>query len=174
MSQANPQGNPQLHIWKSENGELVKSFTQKRQSDWEPQWSSDEKLCGILINSDVTFYENADFETVKYKFNSAKVGKFRIGSGASPYHVICYLPGKNAQPSFARLFEYPKFDTNQSLANKSFFQADRVDIHWNAKGTSALILTTMDVDKTGSSYYGKQSLHYLSVSGDTAVVTLST
>ncbi|XP_015126780.1 eukaryotic translation initiation factor 2A [Diachasma alloeum] len=173
VSQANPQGNPQLHIWRSENGELVKSFTQKRQSDWKPQWSSDEKLCGILINNDVTFYENADFETVKYKFKSTKVGKFRIGSGDAPYHVICYLPGKPGEPSFARLFEYPKFETTESLANKSFFQADRVDIHWNQKGTSALILTSMDVDKTGSSYYGKQALHYVSVSGETAMVTLS-
>ncbi|XP_063972720.1 eukaryotic translation initiation factor 2A [Diachasmimorpha longicaudata] len=173
VSQTNPQGNPQLQIWKSENGQLVKSFTQKRQSDWEPQWSSDEKLCGIRINDDVLFYENADFETVKYKFNSRKVGKFRIGSGGPPYHVICYLPGKSAEPSFVRLFEYPKFEPASSLASKSFFQSDRVDIYWNQKGTSALILTSMDVDKTGSTYYGKQALHYISVSGETARVTLS-
>lgn len=31
----------------------------------------------------------------------------------------------------------------------------------------------MDVDKTGASYYGKQSLHYLSIKGETAIVTLS-
>lgn len=31
---SNPQGTPNLHIWRSETGELVKSFIQKKQSDW--------------------------------------------------------------------------------------------------------------------------------------------
>ena len=31
---SNPQGTPNLHIWKSETGELVKSLIQKKQSDW--------------------------------------------------------------------------------------------------------------------------------------------
>ncbi|XP_011311612.1 eukaryotic translation initiation factor 2A [Fopius arisanus] len=173
VSPSNPQGGPQLHIWRSENGELVKSFIQKRQSDWAPQWSGDEKLCGVLINHDILFYENTNFDTIKHKFNSTKVGKFRIGSKCSPYHIIFYLPGKSSEPSFARLFEYPKFDKTESLANKSFFQADKVDIHWNDRGTCALILTSTDMDKTGATYYGKQALHYISVSGETAMVALN-
>lgn len=53
------------------------------------------------------------------------------------------------------------------------FQADRVDIYWNQRGTSALFMTSTEVDKTGASYYGKQTLHYLSTKGDTAMVMLS-
>lgn len=56
----------------------------------------------------------------------------------------------------------------------NFFQADRVEMYWNRKGTGVLLLTSMEVDKTGSSYYGgKQSLHFLSVKGETAMVLLS-
>lgn len=34
VSNANPQGTPNLNIYKSENGELVKSFVHKKQGNW--------------------------------------------------------------------------------------------------------------------------------------------
>lgn len=34
-------------------------------------------------------------------------------------------------------------------------------------------MTTLEVDKTGSSYYGKQTLHFLSTKGETSIVQLS-
>lgn len=49
-------------------------------------------------------------------------------------------------------------------------QSDRVEIFWNDKGTGALLLTSTDVDKTGSSYYGKQTLHFLNTKESALVV----
>lgn len=69
-----------------------------------------------------------------------------------------------------RLFKYP--DMDNQVAYKNFFQADKVDFLWNSKGTSALLLTSTEVDKTGGSYYGKQTLHYISVTGETAMIPL--
>ncbi|KAK7862837.1 hypothetical protein R5R35_000852 [Gryllus longicercus] len=173
VSQANPQGGPNLHIWKAETGELVKDFVHKKQSGWEPQWTSDEKLCARNVNNDVLFYENANFESVVNKIHIQKVTDFSLAPGAPPYHVLCYVPGKSGQPAFGRLFQYPKFDSQQSLANKSFFQADKVDMFWNKKGTGVLLMTSTDVDKSNASYYGKQALHFLSTKGETAMVLLS-
>lgn len=34
VTQANTQGTQNCHIWKSENGELVQSFVQKKQTNW--------------------------------------------------------------------------------------------------------------------------------------------
>nr|XP_003707307.1 PREDICTED: eukaryotic translation initiation factor 2A [Megachile rotundata] len=170
---SNPQGVPNLHIWKSETGELVKSFVQKKQSDWEPQWSSDEKVCGLLVGADVILYKDVNFEKIEHRINVAKVAKFSISPSNSPYYILCYMPGKSGQPSFGRLFQYPKFDSTQAIANKSFFQADRVNIYWNNQGTNVLLMTSTEVDKTGASYYGKQTLHYLSTKGETAMVMLS-
>lgn len=34
-------------------------------------------------------------------------------------------------------------------------------------------MTSTEVDKSGASYYGKQSLHYLNTKGETAMVMLS-
>lgn len=50
---------------------------------------------------------------------------------------------------------------------------DRVNIYWNNNGTNVLLMTSTEVDKTGASYYGKQTLHYLSTKGETALVMLS-
>ncbi|XP_034939698.1 eukaryotic translation initiation factor 2A [Chelonus insularis] len=172
VSKDNPQGSPQMHFWKSENGENVASFTQKRQVDWEPQWSKDEKICGMLINNNVYFYENANFEKSTCKMTLGNGAKFKISPKKEPYVIACYLPGKQGQPSIAQIVQYPNFDTTQSLARKSFFQSDSVQFLWNTNGTSVLVITSSDVDVTGASYYGKQALHYLNVKGEAVNIIL--
>ncbi|PIO28250.1 hypothetical protein AB205_0026030, partial [Aquarana catesbeiana] len=77
-------------------------------------------------------------------------------------------------------FEDNSFDTianklhlqKVTLANKSFFKADRVTMLWNSKATAVLVTASTDVDKTGASYYGEQTLHYIAVNGESAVVQL--
>lgn len=59
----------------------------------QPQWSSDEKVCGMLVNNDVVLYEDSNFEKVVHRINVAKVAKFSIAPGVAPYHVLCYMPG---------------------------------------------------------------------------------
>ncbi|XP_046907870.1 eukaryotic translation initiation factor 2A isoform X3 [Hypomesus transpacificus] len=41
------------------------------------------------------------------------------------------------------------------------------------KATAVLVTASTEVDKTGASYYGEQTLHYLAVNGETAAVQLS-
>lgn len=35
-----------------------------------------------------------------------------------------------------------------------------------------LVIASTEVDKTGASYYGEQTLHYIAINGETAVVQL--
>ncbi|XP_031825611.1 eukaryotic translation initiation factor 2A [Nomia melanderi] len=173
VTQSNPSASPNLHIWKSDNGELVKSCVQKRQTDWEPQWSSDEKICGMLNGAEVVLYEDANFQKVAHKIKGAKIASFSISPTCSPYYILCYMPGRSDQPSFGKLFQYPNFESTSAIADKSFFQADKVNIYWNNTGAHALLLTSTEVDKTGASYYGKQTLHYLSTKGETAMLVFN-
>ena len=39
-------------------------------------------------------------------------------------------------------------------------------------GTDVLVLTSTDVDKSGTSYYGEQTLQYISTSGESSMVQL--
>ena len=43
---------------------------------------------------------------------------------------------------------------------------------WNNRGMEVLLMTSTDVDKTGASYYGKQTLHFISSKGETAMIIL--
>lgn len=38
--------------------------------------------------------------------------------------------------------------------------------------TAVLVIASTDVDKTGASYYGEQTLHYIGTNGESAVVQL--
>ncbi|CAG9854846.1 unnamed protein product [Phyllotreta striolata] len=173
VTRANPEGSPNLKIYKTEDGELVKTFVHKKQINWEPQWSADEKLFSRIVNTDVVFYEDLNFERIVARINSFKVASYKISPNIGVYFILCYTPGTPGQPSFGRLFKYPSFEATQSIANKSFFQADKVEFIWNAKGNNALILTSTEVDKTGGSYYGKQGLHYIGLNGQTSFINLS-
>ncbi len=40
------------------------------------------------------------------------------------------------------------------------------------KATAVLVTASTEVDKTGASYYGEQTLHYVATNGESAVVQL--
>ena len=168
------QPQPNLHVWSTETGEKVKSFFQKKMSGWCPQWSSDERICSRMVNNEVQFYEDNSFLAIKHKIHMSKVANYSMAHGSSKnLHVVTYVPGAKGAPSFTKMYQYPNFEDNQVIANKSFFQADSVDYKWNNQGNTVLLLTQNDVDKTGGSYYGKQQLHYMSVKGESGMVGLA-
>lgn len=164
-------GQPNMHVFKSATGELLQSFEQKRQIDWEPLWTSDEIFMSRIYKNDVLFYKVPNFANPEVRLANQRVHQYSLSPGTPPYNLLCYIPGKQGQPSLGKLFQYPKFDT--AVVSKSFFQADKVDMQWNSKGNGVLLMTIVEVDKTGSSYYGKQTLNYVSTKGDTAIVQLS-
>ncbi|KAL1132216.1 hypothetical protein AAG570_010173 [Ranatra chinensis] len=165
------EGVPNLNFYKSANGELVHSLEHKKQIGWEPQWTTDELLFSRNSKNDIIFYSPENMKTVVNRVANQRVHEYSISPGPPPYHILCYIPGAHGQPSLGKLFQYPKFDS--TVACKSFFQADRVDMMWNMKGNGVLLLTTLEVDKTGTSYYGKHTLHFISIKGETAIVQLS-
>uniref|UniRef100_A0A0A9WRR4 Eukaryotic translation initiation factor 2A n=1 Tax=Lygus hesperus TaxID=30085 RepID=A0A0A9WRR4_LYGHE len=170
-SPTTPQGTQNVNVYETSTGNHLGSFEQRKQSDWEPQWSADETICVRNVKNDLLFHKSSNLNEVDQKFANQRVHSFSISPAPNPFHVLCYIPGKQGQPSLGKLFEYPKFDS--PVASKSFFQADTVDTFWNKKGSGVLLQTNIDVDKKGTSYYGTQTLHFLSIKGDTSMVQLS-
>uniref|UniRef100_A0A8C5MBA1 Eukaryotic translation initiation factor 2A n=1 Tax=Leptobrachium leishanense TaxID=445787 RepID=A0A8C5MBA1_9ANUR len=166
-------GTPNLQLYDLKTGQCVKSFIQKNMQNWCPQWTEDEKICARNVNNEVHFFENNSFDTIANKLHLQKVSDFELSPGEEPCKVAVYVPGSKGAPSFVRLYQYPNFGgPNSCLANKSFFKSDRVTMLWNSKGTAVLVTASTDVDKTGASYYGEQTLHYIAVNGESAVVQL--
>ncbi|TNN01361.1 hypothetical protein fugu_010743 [Takifugu bimaculatus] len=194
---SSPQGEANLQLWDVQSGQLIKALFQKKMEAWCPSWSDGEQLCVRSVNNELHFYENNDFNTIANKLHMQKVSDFKLSPGDQPSKVntsqniprprrkavkiwLCfclqvavYVPGTKGAPSFVRLYQYPALaGPAAALANKSFFKADKVDMQWNHKGTAVLVTASVDVDKTGASYYGEQTLHYLATNGETAAVQL--
>ncbi|XP_029471426.1 eukaryotic translation initiation factor 2A isoform X2 [Rhinatrema bivittatum] len=167
------QGNPNLQLYDAKTGKCLKSFVQKKMQNWCPCWDEDESICARNVNNEVHFFENNNFDTIVNKLHLQKINDFELSPGAQPCKVAVYVPGSKGAPSFVRLYQYPNFGGPQSaLANKSFFKADKVTMLWNRKATAVLVTASTDVDKTGASYYGEQTLHYIATNGESAVVQL--
>jgi translation initiation factor 2A len=62
-----------------------------------------------------------------------------------------------------KVFNVPNFDA--PVSQKTFFKGDKVQLKWNASGTSLIVLAQTEVDKTGKSYYGETTLYVLSANG---------
>lgn len=163
--------NPNLFIYEADTGKELISFVMKKHSEWEPFISTDESILAVMLAGDVHFYEisNGAFTKTSQKL-SGKIGSFSLSPGNST-HVALYLQGAKGSPSMARLFKYPNLDSSP-VASKSFSTADKVEMIWNKKGNGCLILTSTDVDTSGSSYYGRQALHFLATNGDSFSVPL--
>nr|XP_045047964.2 eukaryotic translation initiation factor 2A isoform X4 [Desmodus rotundus] len=166
-------GVPNLQLYYVKTGTCLKSFIQKKMQNWCPFWSEDETICARNVNNEVHFFENNNFNTIANKLHLQKINDFVLSPGPQPYKVAVYVPGSKGAPSFVRLYQYPNFDgPHAALANKSFFKADKVTMLWNKKATAVLVIASTDVDKTGASYYGEQTLHYIATNGESAVVQL--
>ncbi|XP_052888864.1 eukaryotic translation initiation factor 2A [Anopheles moucheti] len=174
--QETPKEKPNLFIYRADTGEEVFSIIQKRHQEWQMHWSCDETIAALLVGGEALFYEHGPsgpgFKQVARRFGSLRNGGLSVAPGPSPPHIGVYMPGTKGAPSMCRLFKYPNLEINQPVASKSFFQADKVDMMWNRKGTGLILMTSTDVDTTGVSYYGKQALHYMSPKGDSCGIQL--
>ncbi|CAH0722745.1 unnamed protein product, partial [Brenthis ino] len=174
ITKDNPQGKPNLHVIQSENGKVIGSFVQKSQIGWEPKWSTDEKLLAILNNNRVLIYEDVKLDRYTHYIQAEKLQSFSISPSPAPaYYISIFTLGKAGQPSFWRVFKHPQYEVTQAVVSRSSFQADKATFHWNRRGTNVFALTQTEANKTGSSYYGKQSLSYGDVKGNAGNMTFS-
>lgn len=68
----------------------------------EPQWSVDEHLFARVINTDVVFYENCNFECIVHRINCCKVSSFSLGPTVGTYFILSHTPGIKGQPAIGR------------------------------------------------------------------------
>ncbi|XP_034103600.1 eukaryotic translation initiation factor 2A [Drosophila albomicans] len=173
-----PEGAANLLVYDVATGKEVFAIVQKNQTDWQPSWSSDESIFALVVGGEALFYDLAagpvdGFATTSRKIGGSRGGMLSLGPGNCPPYLAFYTPGAKGAPSMCKLYKYPALGQQQSVACKSFFQADRVEMLWNKRGSGLLLLTSTEVDKSGASYYGNQAVHFMATKGDTCSVPLS-
>lgn len=102
VTASNPNGSPNLRIYLSNSGELVTGFVHKKQINWQPQWTPDEQIFSRLVNTDVTFYEQCNFNKIVHRINSHKVKSYTLSPTSGTCYILCHTPGSAGQPSFGR------------------------------------------------------------------------
>ncbi len=124
----------------------MSAMSQKKPSRWCPQWTTDESVCVRHINMELIFYENNEFERYVHKMCSQKVANYSMTTNRQTgcHYVACYTVGVKGQPSFVRIYQYPRFD-GIAIANKSFYKADTVDFKWSHKGLDYLSFKTNNI-----------------------------
>eukprot|EP01103_Thecamoeba_quadrilineata_P017271 TRINITY_DN6049_c0_g1_i1.p1 TRINITY_DN6049_c0_g1~~TRINITY_DN6049_c0_g1_i1.p1 ORF type:complete len:577 (+),score=99.31 TRINITY_DN6049_c0_g1_i1:1459-3189(+) len=168
-------GEENLVVWNIKTGEPVRKFHQKifTRENWPyVKWSDDETVCGHMVQNEIHFY-NPSLTKVVQTMRVPNVTAFCISPaiGNSSYKIATFVPEKQGAPSVVQLVEYPR--VSESLTSKSFFKANSADFFWNSTGSSLLIVSHTDVDKTGKSYYGEDGLFFLSSDGSFKNLPLS-
>lgn len=130
-------------------------------------WSSDESIFAYLAINEIQFFEISNPETPIHRLKIDNLQSFSMNSVSRC--VCAYASGKKNEPSFIRLIQYPNI--NNSLANKSFFNADRVEYKWNRSGNNLLLLCNTETSQ--NSYYGDSTLHQIRANGETQLIQLS-
>ncbi|KAI9621483.1 hypothetical protein KEM48_007718 [Puccinia striiformis f. sp. tritici PST-130] len=133
-----------LRLWDITTGEEVASFSQKSQEGWMLQFTEDESRVLRLVSGEVQVFDPTSF-------GSGVVSKLKLEGMRTSLGEDLPLAGLK--------------DSTPPLSQKTFFKADKIQMKWNRSGTSVLILTQTDVDKTGKSYYGETNLYMLSANG---------
>ncbi|CAG8503554.1 6338_t:CDS:10, partial [Cetraspora pellucida] len=143
-----------LIVWETATAQMLIQFTQKSQANWNVQWTEDESFFSRMVTGEVHFYDSKRIDKgIHTKLRLENIVDFSLSPGKNPF-IAVFVPEKNSAPASVRIYSITNF--NSPLAQKTFFKADKVRMHWNDLGTNLLVLTQTEVDKTNKSYYGEK------------------
>ncbi|WFD34957.1 hypothetical protein MCUN1_001803 [Malassezia cuniculi] len=162
--------NKNLRVWRTSDGVLTGEFERRQIEGCFPQFTADEKYALRLAGAELHVFDPTRFDAGPIgRVRQENMASFSVSPGERP-SVAVFFPEKKGAPAMVRIYTVSSMidtpGTAAHVAQKSFFKAEKVTFKWNASGTSLLLLTATDHDKTGKSYYGETNLYMLSSRGD--------
>lgn len=85
---------------------------------------------------------------------------------------MCIEKGKITSVYLLKIYIWPVTPFNAFLINIRLIYVLNLIKVFILLATAVLVIASTDVDKTGASYYGEQTLHYIATNGESAVVQL--
>lgn len=179
-------GGDNLHFWDLPAQSHLASMRFKKASQWKPVFSMNEDICLQHLPGELVLYANGKFDKPKQRISHIKVDDFSLSTASlhdntyqhlyskrtknKTHYIAIYTAGTKGQPSIVKIYKYPNM--TDCVTNKSFFKADRVKFSWSPSGNSLLLTCQTDFDPAAKSYYGEQSLNFMSVKGESYFVKL--
>lgn len=155
-----------MRVWKIGGADEVSSFSHKSQEGWALQFTEDESYALRLVSGEIQVFNPTSFDSgVVSKLKLEGMSEFKLSPGKAPL-LSAFIGEKKGAPASVKI--YPLNGLQEStapLTQKTFYKADKIQMKWNSSGTSVLLLTQTEVDKTGKSYYGETNLYMLSANG---------
>ena len=146
---------------------LAGSFFQKAYRKDALQWTDDEKYLALLVTNEVRILK-ADGMAVVGKCIHKGLTQCKlspcVAEGESGFAIGTFTPEKGGKPANVSLYTWAGEGAEMATGphnSRTVMQASEANMMWNAKGSSLLIHTHSDVDKSGGSYYGATGLYVL-------------
>ncbi|CAG9534655.1 unnamed protein product [Cercopithifilaria johnstoni] len=164
------QPTPNLRLWSLPDGKHITTLIAQKQNSWKIQWTDDEVYSIRLVGSEILIHKYNSYEKYESKLVIRNVESCSLSSGMEPHHLAVYIPASGGQPALVQLKRLDhKFTT---VASKTLFKCDKVNLLWSCKGSAMIVMAIVDVDTSNKSYYGEQNLYLVAVNGDSCAVPL--
>uniref|UniRef100_A0A0R3RLV4 Eukaryotic translation initiation factor 2A n=1 Tax=Elaeophora elaphi TaxID=1147741 RepID=A0A0R3RLV4_9BILA len=161
---------PNLRLWSLPDGKHITTLIAQKQNSWKIQWTDDEVYSVRLVGSEILIHKYNSYEKYESKLVVRNVESCSLSSGMEPHHLAVYIPASGGQPALVQLKRLDhKFTT---VASKTLFKCDKVNLLWSCKGSAMIVMAIVDVDTSNKSYYGEQNLYLVAVNGDSCAVPL--
>jgi translation initiation factor 2A len=138
----------------------IKSLTER---NWPCfTWSEDERVCLFMSTNTIKVMHgrNLSLQSPLYSLTIPNIAQYSLSPNGSL--LACFFPEAKGQPACLRIFDLTDRSA-EPRASKSTFNAQNVQIKWNASSTALIAIFSTDSDITSSSYYGTSSLFFMRV-----------
>jgi translation initiation factor 2A len=158
-----------LRVWQTSTGQEVASFSQKSQEGWNVQYTEDEAHALRMVSGEVHVFATADFQAgIAARLRLEGATSFSLSPGKKP-SVALFVAEHKSQPASVKIYPLAGIlagSSAQPTGQKTFFKADKVQMKWNAQGTTLLFVSQTEVDKTNKSYYGETNMYLMGAAGN--------
>ncbi|KGG51671.1 hypothetical protein DI09_2p480 [Mitosporidium daphniae] len=154
-------------VWSLDQKKVIYSFLNRNTNNWLVQWTLDESFFVRFSNSpgELIITNSCAPYTPCFSFKDRNMVSFCLSPSETAQKIAIYFEGDNGSPSNIRIFSFPGGLSTLPRATKSFYKADRVDLLWNHTGSHLIAFIHSDEDKNGKSYYGHESIVFISADG---------
>ena len=143
--------------------EPVAAYSQKTFKKDMLQWTDDEAICCRMVTNEVHVHAGSHSGAMLGKIRHAGATQFKVAplsaaAGGCTVGIFQAESGGNA--ARATLYYFAAGEATAG-SSRTMFSASEASMHWNASGTSLLVHTHSDVDKSNTSYYGATGIFLL-------------